>query len=439
MKVAVVGTGYVGLVSGTCFAEMGNTVTCVDIDEKKIERMKAGKVPIYEPGLEELFKKNIEEKRLSFTTSLKEGINEAEVIFLALPTPPAEDGSADLKYILGVAEDLGKKLDHYAVVVNKSTVPVGTADKVRNAVLENSKIEFDVVSNPEFLKEGFAVADFMNPDRIVIGTKRARARDIMLRLYEPLTSKGSEMFLMDEKSAEMTKYAANAFLATKISFMNEVANLCELVGADVDNVRLGIGSDTRIGKKFLYPGIGYGGSCFPKDVMALHRTAMENDYDFKILDAVTDVNNFQKRRILNKVEEYFDGKIEGRKIALWGLAFKAETDDIREAPSLEIIAGLLREGAIIAAYDPEASENVKKYFPDEKNLFFADNQYDALKEAEILIIATEWNTFKNPDFIKMKKLMAGATVFDGRNLYDLGTMNEHGFEYFSVGRRTVRP
>lgn len=439
MRVAVVGTGYVGLVTGTCFAEMGNTVICVDIDEQKIERMNAGKVPIYEPGLEELFKKNIEENRLTFTTKLKDGIKDAEVIFLALPTPPAEDGSADLKYILGVAEELGKKLDHYAVIVNKSTVPVGTADKVKNAVLENSKIEFDVVSNPEFLKEGFAVADFMNPDRIVIGTKRAKARDVMLRLYEPLTSKGSEMFLMDEKSAEMTKYAANAFLATKISFMNEVANLCELVGADVDNVRLGIGSDTRIGKKFLYPGIGYGGSCFPKDVMALHRTAMENDYDFKILDAVTDVNNFQKRRILNKVDEYFDGKIEGRKVALWGLAFKAETDDIREAPALEIISGLLREGAVVTAYDPEATNNVKKYFPNEANLFFAENQYDALKGAEILIVATEWNTFKNPDFLKMKQLMSGITVFDGRNLYDLGTMKDNGFEYFSVGRRAVRP
>jgi UDPglucose 6-dehydrogenase len=439
MRVAVIGTGYVGLVTGTCFAEMGNSVTCVDIDEQKIEQMNTGKVPIYEPGLEELFKKNIEENRLTFTTKLKDGIKDAEVIFLALPTPPAEDGSADLKYVLGVAEELGKKLDHYAVIVNKSTVPVGTAEKVKSAVLENSKIEFDVVSNPEFLKEGFAVADFMNPDRIVIGTKRAKARDVMLRLYEPLTSKGSEMFLMDEKSAEMTKYAANAFLATKISFMNEVANLCELVGADVDNVRLGIGSDTRIGKKFLYPGIGYGGSCFPKDVTALHRIAMENDYDFKILDAVSDVNNFQKRRIISKVHEYFDGNLEGRKVALWGLAFKAETDDIREAPSLEIIAGLLREGVTITAYDPVATDNVAKYFPREDNLLFAENQYDALKDAEILIIATEWNTFKNPDFTKMKELMAGVTVFDGRNLYDLGIMRENGFEYFSVGRRAVRP
>jgi UDPglucose 6-dehydrogenase len=438
MNVTVVGTGYVGLVTGTCFSEMGNTVTCVDIDENKISLMKSGSVPIYEPGLEDLFKKNIKEGRLHFTTDLKSGIADAEVIFLALPTPPAEDGSADLKYILGVALDLGKKLNHYAVIVNKSTVPVGTAEKVRNAVAKHAKVEYDVVSNPEFLKEGFAVSDFMNPDRIVIGAKRAKARDVMLKLYEPLTNQGSEVFLMDEKSAEMTKYAANAFLATKISFMNEIANLCELVGADVDNVRLGIGSDTRIGKKFLYPGIGYGGSCFPKDVMALHRTAMENDYDFKILDSVTDVNNFQKRRILNKLSDYFGGELTGKKVALWGLAFKAETDDIREAPSLEIIEGLTREGAYIQAYDPEAMNNVKRILDDSSRISYVENQYDALKDADVLVIATEWNVFRNPDFEQMKTLMKQPVIFDGRNLYDLDTMRTNGFEYHSVGRKAIK-
>ena len=438
MRITVIGTGYVGLVTGTCFAEMGNSVKCVDIDEKKIKLMKSGSVPIYEPGLEELFQKNIRDGRLSFTTKLDEGIKEAEVIFLALPTPPAEDGSADLKYILGVATDLGKKLDNYAVVVNKSTVPVGTAEKVRKAIAQNIAVEFDVVSNPEFLKEGFAVSDFMNPDRIVIGARRAKARDVMLQLYEPLTNQGSEMFLMDEKSAEMTKYAANAFLATKISFMNEIANLCELVGADVDNVRHGIGSDTRIGKKFLYPGIGYGGSCFPKDVMALHRTALENDYDFKILDAVNDVNNFQKRRILNKLVEYFEGNLEGKTIAIWGLAFKAETDDIREAPSLEIITGLTRDGAKVHAYDPEAMGNVKRFFSDNKSLTFFDDEYATLKGVDALVIATEWNIFKNPNFKKMKEQMAAHVIFDGRNLYDLETIREQGFEYYSVGRKDVR-
>ncbi len=437
MKIAVVGTGYVGLVTGTCFAEMGNDVVCVDIDKNKIKMMQSGKVPIYEPGLEELFVKNIKEDRLNFTTDLSKGIKDAEIIFLALPTPPAEDGSADLKYILGVAHDLGIKLDHYAVVVNKSTVPVGTAEKVRKAMQEHSTVEFDVVSNPEFLKEGFAVSDFMNPDRIVIGAKRAKAREVMLKLYEPLTASGSEMFLMDEKSAEMTKYAANAFLATKISFMNEVANLCELVGADVDSVRLGIGSDSRIGKKFLNPGIGYGGSCFPKDVMALYRTAMENDYDFKIIEAVTDVNSYQKRRILNKIDGYFDGKLKNKKFALWGLAFKAETDDIREAPSLEIIAGLLREGASVIAYDPEAAENIKRYFGETKNLHFADDQYSALQDTDALIIATEWNTFKSPDFDEMKKRMKHAVIFDGRNIYDLDTIKEQGFAYHSIGRKAV--
>lgn len=438
MKIAVVGTGYVGLVTGTCFADMGNSVVCVDVDRQKINSMKNGKVPIYEPQLEELFKKNIDDGRITFTTDLSAGIKQAEVIFLALPTPPAEDGSADLKYVLGVADDLGKILDHYAVIVNKSTVPVGTSEKVVKAIKKNAKVEFDVVSNPEFLREGFAVRDFMNPDRIVIGVERARAREVMARLYEPLISKGSELYVMDEKSAEMTKYAANAFLATKISFMNEVANLCELVGADVDSVRLGIGSDERIGKRFLYPGIGYGGSCFPKDVLALHKIASDNNYDFKILEAVTDVNTNQKLVMLGKVKQAFNGKLKGKKIALWGLAFKAETDDIREAPSLNIIAGLIDEGAVVTAYDPEATANVKKYFGKTKGIFFADdNQYSALKDADALVIATEWNTFKNPDYMTMKTLMKKPIIFDGRNLYDLETMKKQGFKYISIGRRVV--
>jgi UDPglucose 6-dehydrogenase len=437
MNIAVIGTGYVGLVTGTCFAEMGNSVVCVDIDSEKVKKMQAGKVPIYEPQLEGLFKRNIAENRLIFTTDLEKGIKEAEVIFLALPTPPAEDGSADLKYVLGVADDLGNKLDHYAVIVDKSTVPVGTSEKVEKAIKKNIQVEFDVVSNPEFLREGFAVADFMNPDRVVIGASRKKAQDIMVRLYEPLTMTGSELYLMDEKSAEMTKYAANAFLATKISFMNEIANLCELVGADVDNVRQGIGSDERIGKRFLFPGIGYGGSCFPKDVSALHRIALEQDYDFKILEAVTEVNMHQKRRILNKINQHFGEKLEGKKIALWGLAFKAETDDIREAPALEIVAGLLRAGAHVRTYDPEAMANVKKLMGEQKNLTFVDDQYDALKDADTLIIATEWNVFKNPDFNKMKQLMKSPTIFDGRNIYDVDAMKAAGFTYHSVGRRTV--
>jgi UDPglucose 6-dehydrogenase len=439
MKVAVVGTGYVGLVTGTCFAEMGNNVTCVDIDEAKIARMKKGHVPIYEPDLENLFRRNIKEKRLSFTTNLEQGIEGAQVIFLALPTPPGEDGSADLSYILGVANDLGPLLKHYAVIIDKSTVPVGTAERVREHVAKKAKIEFDVVSNPEFLREGFAVADFMKPDRVVIGTQSEKAREILEELYSPFTRQGNPTYFMDERSAEMTKYAANAFLAAKISFMNEIANLCELVGADVDAVRLGIGSDDRIGKRFLFPGIGYGGSCFPKDVLALHHTASEHDYDFRILEAVTGVNNYQKQRLVNKVEKYYQGKLEGKTFALWGLAFKPDTDDIREAPSLEIIKELTLQGARIVTYDPEAMSNVRKYFGDNKQLTFVDDEYDALKNADALLIATEWEQFRTPDYARMKKLLNRPVIFDGRNLYGLDVMKEQGIHYESIGRKVVDP
>lgn len=438
MKITVIGTGYVGLVTGTCFAEMGNTVSCVDIDVAKVRRMKSGKIPIYEPGLEELFKKNIASGRLHFTTDLNEGIKDAEVLFLALPTPPAEDGSADLKYVLGVAEDLSKLLSQYVVIVDKSTVPVGTADKVRKVIAEYCKVEFDVVSNPEFLREGLAVADFMNPDRIVIGSSSSRAKKVMSSLYEPLTAGGSEFVVMDEKSAEMTKYAANAFLATKISFMNEIANLCELIGADVDNVRQGIGSDTRIGHKFLFPGIGYGGSCFPKDVQALHHTAQENNYDFKILSAVSDVNSYQKVHIVNKIKQYYKNNISGKTFALWGLAFKAETDDIREAPALQIASVLIREGAKVVAYDPEATENTKIYFSDENGITYADSMYEALDNVDALIIATEWNEFKNPDFSLMKDKLVQPVIFDGRNLFDLDFIEGRGFYYSSIGRKEIR-
>lgn len=426
-----------GLVTGTCFAEMGNTVTCVDIDDAKVKKMKAGQIPIYEPDLETLFKRNIKEGRLHFTTNLKSGIKEAQVIFLALPTPPGEDGSADLSYILGVADDLGKLLDHYVVVVDKSTVPVGTAERVRQHIAKKAKVKFDVVSNPEFLREGFAVSDFMNPDRVVIGSNSEKARKTMEELYEPFVKEGNPIFFMDEKSAEMTKYAANAFLATKISFMNEIANLCEKVGADVDAVRLGIGSDERIGQRFLFPGIGYGGSCFPKDVLALHRTAMAHEYDFKILEAVTEVNNQQKHRMAQKILNYYKGNVEGKRFALWGLAFKPDTDDIREAPSLEIIKTLTQEGAEIIAFDPEAMNNVKKFYGNNERLSFADNAYAALKGADALIIATEWAEFREPDFGKVKKALNEPVIFDGRNLYDLNHIKKAGFYYASIGREVV--
>ncbi|MDO8266134.1 MAG: UDP-glucose/GDP-mannose dehydrogenase family protein, partial [Candidatus Saccharibacteria bacterium] len=419
--------------------EMGNSVTCIDIDENKIKIMKSGKTPIYEPQLQELMQRNIEQARLDFTTSLSDGIKDAEIIFLALPTPPAEDGSADLKYVLSVSEELGNILDHYAVIVDKSTVPIGTSAIVKDTIAKNAKVDFDVVSNPEFLREGFAIADFMNPDRIVVGVKKGtKAEKLMTQLYEPLTNEGSELYIMDEESAEMTKYAANAFLATKISFMNEIANLCELVGADADSVRLGIGSDERIGKRFLFPGIGYGGSCFPKDVLALQKIASEKGYDFKIVSAVNDVNERQKTRLVSKISMNFADNLKGKHFALWGLAFKAETDDIREAPALEIITELLKAGATVCAYDPEAVENVKKFYGQPEGLSFADNQYNALDSADSLIIATEWNMFKEPDFVEIKNRLKNPIIFDGRNIYDPETMNENNFTYISIGRKEVK-
>ena len=442
MKIAVIGTGYVGLVTGTCFAETGNTVTCVDIDTNKIEKLSSGELTIYEPGLEKLFLRNQKEGRLHFTTSLQEGISNAQVIFLALPTPQGENGSADLKYILGVADDLGKLITDYVVIIDKSTVPVGTAEKVHAAIAKNlptgqagSKIEFDVVSNPEFLREGVAVDDFMKPDRVIIGTSSERAKTRMTELYVPFVRQGNPIIYMDEKSAELTKYAANSFLAMKITFMNEIAHLCERMGADVDMVRKGIGSDERIGRRFLFPGIGYGGSCFPKDVQALVKSSDDVDYDFKILDAVMEVNEKQKLHLIPKIMAYFKNNIKGKKIAIWGLAFKPNTDDIREAPALVIIDALLAAGAVITAYDPEAMNNVKELLGNK--IKFAEHQYDALTDADALVIATEWSEFRTPDFAKMTTLLKNKVIFDGRNLFDLAKMEELGFHYQSVGRKTV--
>lgn len=435
MKIAVVGTGYVGLVTGTCFAETGNNVTCVDIDKSKVDKLSSGQITIYEPGLEKLFLRNQKEGRLTFTTSLEEGVKDAAIIFLALPTPPGEDGSADLKYILGVANDLGKILTSYKVIVDKSTVPVGTADKVHAAIAKNSKTEFDVVSNPEFLREGVAVDDFMKPDRVVIGTSSEKAKKLMNDLYAPFVRQGNPILFMDEKSAELTKYAANSFLATKITFMNEIAQLCERLGADVDMVRRGIGSDERIGKRFLFPGIGYGGSCFPKDVQALAKSSKEVKYDFKILDAVMDVNEKQKLHLMPKIKSYFKNDLKGKKIALWGLAFKPNTDDIREAPALYIIDELLAAGATVNTFDPEAMNNVKQIVGDK--ITFSKSQYDALIDADALVIATEWSEFRTPEFEKITSLLKNKVIFDGRNLFDLSLMQELGFHYESVGRRVV--
>lgn len=435
MNIAVVGTGYVGLVTGTCFAEMGNHVICVDIDAKKVESMRNGVIPIYEPHLDALFERNIKQGRLSFTTNLEEAINPAQIIFLALPTPPGEDGSADLSYILGVAAQLGGMMNEYKIIVNKSTVPVGTAEKVRDAVAKNAKTEFDVISNPEFLREGFAVDDFMKPDRVVIGTKSERAKKTMSDLFAPFVRQGNPIYYMDERSAEVTKYAANAFLATKITFMNEIANLCERVGANVDSVRIGIGSDNRIGKRFLFAGIGYGGSCFPKDVQALSKTASEYDYDFRILTSVMDVNEKQKLTLVEKLKKHFKNNLKGKKIALWGLAFKPDTDDIREAPALYIIDELIKQGAEISAFDPEAMENVKKLIGDK--ITYSPDQYETLKNADALLIATEWALFRTPDFDKMSSLLKKKIIFDGRNLYDPQRMKELGFYYNSVGRDVI--
>ena len=435
MKIAVVGTGYVGLVTGTCFAETGNQVTCVDINAEKVKQMQAGKIPIYEPGLDDLFQRNTQEGRLHFTTSLQEGIEGAKVIFLALPTPPGADGSADLKYILQVADDLGPILSDYTVIIDKSTVPVGTSDKVREAIAKNAQVDFDVVSNPEFLREGVAVEDFMKPDRVVIGTQSDRAKDLMSRLYAPFVRQGNPIIFMDERSAELTKYAANAFLATKITFMNEIANLCELVGANVDEVRKGIGTDSRIGKRFLFAGIGYGGSCFPKDVQALAKTSAENDYEFKILDSVMKVNENQKTKLIPHLVKHFKGDLKGKKIAMWGLAFKPYTDDIREAPSLYNIDALLELGASVSAYDPEAMGHVKQVMGDK--ISFTKSPYEALDGADALLIVTEWPQFRTPDFERMDSLLKNKVIFDGRNLYELNQMQELGYTYYSIGRQTI--
>jgi UDPglucose 6-dehydrogenase len=437
MNIAVVGTGYVGLVTGTCFAEMGNHVTCVDIDANKVERMRNGLIPIYEPHLDVLFERNIKQGRLQFTTNLEEAIADASIIFLALPTPPGEDGSADLSYVLGVANNLGRLIKDYKIVINKSTVPVGTAEKVREAIAKNATVHFDVISNPEFLREGFAVDDFMKPDRVVIGTKSEKAKKVMSDLYAPFVRQGNPIYFMDERSAELTKYAANAFLATKITFMNEIANLCEKAGANVDAVRIGIGSDSRIGKRFLFAGIGYGGSCFPKDVQALYKTSQDYKYDFKILSSVMEVNEIQKTVIVEKVRQHFDGNLAGKKFAVWGLAFKPDTDDIREAPALYIIRDLIAAGASISAFDPEAMENVKRSIGE--IIHYANDPYEAIKDADALLIATEWSLFRTPDFDRMKDSMKGKVIFDGRNLYDLQRMAEMGFYYNSIGREVVSP
>jgi UDPglucose 6-dehydrogenase len=436
MNIAVIGTGYVGLVSGTCFAETGNNVICVDINEAKVAKMRNGEIPIYEPHLDVLFERNIKQGRLKFTTDINEAIKDAKIIFLALPTPPDEDGSADLSYILGVADTLGKIIKDYKVIVDKSTVPVGTAEKVRLAIAKNATVDFDVVSNPEFLREGYAVDDFLKPDRVVIGTSSDKAREIMEHLYKPYVRQGNPIIFMDEKSAELTKYAANSFLATKITFMNEIANFCEKVGADVDMVRIGIGSDTRIGKRFLFPGIGYGGSCFPKDVQALAKSGKENGYNFGILDAVMRINEEQKTIIVPKIKEYFKNNLKGKRIALWGLAFKPDTDDIREAPALYIINELLNEGADIIAYDPEAMENVKEKYGN--RISFANDRDEAIKNADALVIATEWQLFRTPDFDKLAADMNQKVIFDGRNLYDVKEMKDLGFYYASIGRILVK-
>jgi UDPglucose 6-dehydrogenase len=437
MKIAVVGTGYVGLVTGTCFAETGNDVVCVDIDKTKVDKLSNGHITIYEPGLEKLFLRNLREERLSFTTSLKDGIRDAAIVFLALPTPQGEDGSADLKYVLGVAEELGKILNGYKIIVDKSTVPVGTAEKVHKAIEKNYKGEFDVASNPEFLREGVAVDDFMKPDRVVIGTSSERARKLLNDLYSPFVRQGNPIIFMDERSAELTKYAANSFLATKISFMNEIAQLCERMGADVDLVRKGLGGDDRIGKRFLFPGIGYGGSCFPKDVKALSRSSKEAGYEFRILEAVMKVNDNQKLHLLPKIKAYFNNNIAGKKFALWGLAFKPNTDDIREAPALYMIDELLKEGATVHAFDPEAMANTKQLLGDK--ILYGENQYDCLDGADALIISTEWNEFRTPNFLKIVTALKQKAIFDGRNLFETAAIKELGFYYESIGRPPSAP
>ena len=435
MKISVIGTGYVGLVTGTCLAETGNEVICVDIDKDKVERMRQGEVPIYEPHLETLFERNIKADRLKFTTSLDEGLAHGEIIFLALPTPEDEDGSADLSYVLNVAEEIGRKIQHYKIIVDKSTVPVGTAEKVKSVIAKNAVCEFDVVSNPEFLREGYAVDDFLKPERIIIGSSSDRATELMKKLYGPFVRSGNPIIVMDEKSAELTKYAANSFLATKITFMNEIANYCEKVGADVDLVRAGIGSDSRIGKRFLFPGIGFGGSCFPKDVKALHKAGKDQGYDFKILGSVIAINTAQKTILLPKMDDYFKNDLKGKTIAIWGLSFKPETDDIREAPSIDIMEALLEKGSKLQVFDPEAMVNIEKRFGNQ--LHYAASMYEVLEGADALLICTEWSIFRTPDYAKMKENLKNPVIFDGRNLYDLSDMASEGFTYVSIGRQPI--
>ena len=439
MKVAVVGTGYVGLVTGTCFADVGIDVVCIDIDETKINNLKKGILPIYEPGLDEMVERNVQKGRLHFTTDIKSCVNDCDVVFIAVGTPPDEDGSADLKYVIGVASDIGKNMNRHLVVVTKSTVPVGTAEKVRTALQNelkerNSNIEFDVASNPEFLKEGAAIDDFMKPDRIVVGVETKRAEEIMHKLYKPFVLNGHPVIFMDIPSAEMTKYAANSMLATKISFMNDIANLCEIMGADVNMVRKGIGSDTRIGTKFIYPGIGYGGSCFPKDVKALIKTADENGYQLRVLKAVEDVNDDQKSVLFNKLKKYFAGNIAGKTVAMWGLSFKPQTDDMREAPALVLIDKLLAEGCKVKAYDPVAMEETHRRIGDK--IEYVKNQYEAIDGADCLMLITEWTEFRFPDFDLVKKQLKTPVVFDGRNIYDKEELKKMGFDYFCIGIKT---
>ena len=437
MKITVVGTGYVGIVTGTCLAETGNEVLCVDIDQAKVDMMQAGKVPIYEPHLDVLFERNIKAGRLTFTTDLHQGLDHGEIIFLALPTPEDEDGSADLSYVLGVADKIGRYITSYKVIVDKSTVPVGTAEKVTQVISANAKYDFDVVSNPEFLREGFAVDDFLKPERIVVGSSSERATALMQKLYAPFVRSGNPVIVMDEKSAELTKYAANSFLAAKITFMNEVANYCEMVGADVDKVRVGMGTDSRIGKRFLFPGIGYGGSCFPKDVKALQKAGRDAGYEFKILDAVIGVNQGQKTIQIPKILAHFGQDLKGKKIAIWGLAFKPETDDIREAPAIDVIHALLDHGATVEAFDPEAMDNIRKRFGE--RISFGGHMYAPLQDADALVICTEWSIFRSPNFEKVKDLLKQPVIFDGRNLYNTQDMEREGFSYTSIGRNTVQP
>jgi len=435
MKISVIGTGYVGLVTGTCLAETGNEVLCIDIDANKVKQMQKGEVPIYEPHLDVLFERNIKANRLKFSTSLEEGLDHGEIIFLALPTPEDDDGSADLSYVLGVAKEIGKQIKEYKVIVDKSTVPVGTSDKVKETIANETNVEFDVVSNPEFLREGFAVDDFLKPERIVIGSSSERATNLMNKLYKPFVRSGNPILIMDERSAELTKYAANSFLAAKITFMNEIANFCEKVGANVDMVRIGMGTDSRIGKRFLFPGIGYGGSCFPKDVKALHKSGKENNHDFEILSSVIKVNSKQKTILIPKILSKYNNELEGKTFAVWGLAFKPETDDIREAPALYMIDELLERGAKVNVFDPEAMPNVKRKYGEQ--IQYANNMYDAVAGTDALIICTEWSIFRTPNFSKLKSEMNEAMIFDGRNLYDINEIENEGFNYVSIGRKSI--